>query len=251
MNLSQLFHPAVAKWFASHFVQPTPAQAQAWPAIKAGRHTLIAAPTGSGKTLAAFLAAIDNLIRQGVESPLADATQVVDVSPLNTILVYKVDRLTRSLADFAIAWCCGLPRPPAVCCPRQPRWPQGPDHRSPAMARKPAGQDPGTRQYRLVEDSHTSALFAPGIQSFLRAKCPKIACGYCGLCEQLLAAASTARLKQQLTLNQRVQGSSPCAPTNDFNYLFGQKPGITVLRVTYTRPGGRLTRVRFAPKATD
>ena len=59
MNLSQLFHPAVAKWFIGHFVQPTPAQAQAWPAIKAGRHTLIAAPTGSGKTLAAVLAAID------------------------------------------------------------------------------------------------------------------------------------------------------------------------------------------------
>ena len=58
-------------------------------------------------------------------------------------------------------------------------------HRSPAMARKPAGQDPGTRQYRPIENSHTSALFAPGIQSFLRAKCPKIACGYCGLCEQL------------------------------------------------------------------
>jgi hypothetical protein len=30
---------------------------------------------------------------------------------------------------------------------------------------------------------------APGIQSFLRAKCPKLACGYCGLCEQLLVAA--------------------------------------------------------------
>ncbi|HTE77846.1 MAG TPA: hypothetical protein VK653_14085, partial [Xanthobacteraceae bacterium] len=24
---------------------------------------------------------------------------------------------------------------------------------------------------------------------------------------------------EQLTLNQRVQGSSPCAPTNGFNYL--------------------------------
>jgi hypothetical protein len=45
------------------------------------------------------------------------------------------------------------------------------------MARKPAGQDPGTRQYRLVEDSHTNALLAPGIQSFLPAKCPKIATG--------------------------------------------------------------------------
>ncbi len=85
MNPAQLFHPAVAKWFAGHFVHPTPAQAQAWPAIKAGRHTLIAAPTGSGKTLAAFLAAIDDLVRQGVEGPLADATQVVYVSPLKAL----------------------------------------------------------------------------------------------------------------------------------------------------------------------
>jgi ATP-dependent Lhr-like helicase len=46
---------------------------------------LIAAPTGSGKTLAAFLAAIDDLIRQGVASPLADATQVVYVSPLKAL----------------------------------------------------------------------------------------------------------------------------------------------------------------------
>src|SRR6516225_6170011 len=71
MNPSQLFHPAVAQWFVGRFVQPTPAQAQAWPAIKAGRHTLIAAPTGSGKTLAAFLAAIDDLVRQGVAGGLA------------------------------------------------------------------------------------------------------------------------------------------------------------------------------------
>ena len=28
-----------------------------------------------------------------------------------------------------------------------------------------------------------------------------------------------AQLVEQLTLNQRVQGSSPCAPTNDFNDL--------------------------------
>src|SRR5258708_39705112 len=63
-----LFHPAVASWFAESFASPTPAQAEAWPAIKAGRHTLIAAPTGSGKTLAAFLAAIDDLVRQGLEA---------------------------------------------------------------------------------------------------------------------------------------------------------------------------------------
>ena len=55
------------------------------PAIKAGRHTLIAAPTGSGKTLAAFLAAIDGLVRQGLKAPLKDETQIVYVSPLKAL----------------------------------------------------------------------------------------------------------------------------------------------------------------------
>jgi ATP-dependent Lhr-like helicase len=85
MSPLDLFHPTVAAWFASRFPSPTPAQAQAWPAIQAGRHTLIAAPTGSGKTLAAFLAAIDGLLRQGLEDKLADATQVVYVSPLKAL----------------------------------------------------------------------------------------------------------------------------------------------------------------------
>ncbi len=46
---------------------------------------LIAAPTGSGKTLAAFLAAIDGLVRQGLESGLENETQVVYVSPLKAL----------------------------------------------------------------------------------------------------------------------------------------------------------------------
>ena len=66
MDPVALFHPAVADWFDRSFAAPTAAQAQAWPAIQAGRHVLIAAPTGSGKTLAAFLAAIDALVRQGL-----------------------------------------------------------------------------------------------------------------------------------------------------------------------------------------
>src|SRR6266704_3115998 len=85
MNLDSIFHPAVAAWFAQSFAAPTAAQAQAWPAIHAGRHVLVAAPTGSGKTLAAFLAAIDGLVRQGLEGPLADETQVVYVSPLKAL----------------------------------------------------------------------------------------------------------------------------------------------------------------------
>jgi ATP-dependent Lhr-like helicase len=85
VNPTHLFHPAVAEWFERSFAAPTTAQAQAWPAVQAGRHTLIAAPTGSGKTLAAFLAAIDALVRQGVDSGLADETQIVYISPLKAL----------------------------------------------------------------------------------------------------------------------------------------------------------------------
>jgi ATP-dependent Lhr-like helicase len=81
----QNFHPAVARWFAQQFQQPTAPQCAAWPAIASGRHALIAAPTGSGKTLAAFLSAIDALVRQAVRGELPDATQVVYVSPLKAL----------------------------------------------------------------------------------------------------------------------------------------------------------------------
>ncbi|GGY30268.1 ATP-dependent DNA helicase [Rhodanobacter panaciterrae] len=81
------FHPAVAAWFRHAFPAPTAAQAAAWPSIRAGNHTLVAAPTGSGKTLTAFLAAIDALVREGVAhgGVLADATTVVYVSPLKAL----------------------------------------------------------------------------------------------------------------------------------------------------------------------
>jgi ATP-dependent Lhr-like helicase len=84
MNL-QIFHPAVARWFARSFPAPTEPQLQAWPEIKKHRHTLIAAPTGSGKTLAAFLSAIDDLVRLGVEGKLDDSTHVIYVSPLKAL----------------------------------------------------------------------------------------------------------------------------------------------------------------------
>src|SRR5262252_5248275 len=84
-DVLDLFHPAVSAWFSSAFAAPTAAQVDAWPAIKAGRHALVAAPTGSGKTLAAFLAAIDALVREGIERGLQDETQVVYVSPLKAL----------------------------------------------------------------------------------------------------------------------------------------------------------------------
>jgi ATP-dependent Lhr-like helicase len=81
----EVFHPAVARWFGEHFDAPSEVQLRAWPAIRAGYHTLIAAPTGSGMTLAAFLAAIDRLVRDGLEVPLPDETQVLYVSPLKAL----------------------------------------------------------------------------------------------------------------------------------------------------------------------
>jgi ATP-dependent Lhr-like helicase len=81
----QAFHPAVAAWFGQAFAAPTPAQVAAWEAIRSGRHALVAAPTGSGKTLAAFLHAIDELVRAGLEGGLADETAVVYVSPLKAL----------------------------------------------------------------------------------------------------------------------------------------------------------------------
>ncbi len=82
---TSLFHPAVSTWLKQTFASPTPAQEQAWPAIKDGTHTLIAAPTGSGKTLAAFLSAIDELVKEGLNNGLADECYVLYVSPLKAL----------------------------------------------------------------------------------------------------------------------------------------------------------------------
>lgn len=76
------FLPPVARWFRATLGEPTPAQAQAWPRIAAGEHTLILAPTGSGKTLAAFLACLDQLWRQ---PSLAPGVRVLYVSPLKAL----------------------------------------------------------------------------------------------------------------------------------------------------------------------
>ena len=84
MNM-EIFHPAVSSWFAQTFPAATQPQREAWPEIKKRRNTLIAAPTGSGKTLAAFLSAIDDLVRLGVQGTLDDSTHVIYVSPLKAL----------------------------------------------------------------------------------------------------------------------------------------------------------------------
>ena len=100
------FHPAVASWFAANLGAPTACQEQAWEAVAAGRHTLIAAPTGSGKTLAGFLTAIDALVRDSRRAPLPDATRVLYVSPLKALgndvhknLEVPLEGIDRALAE--------------------------------------------------------------------------------------------------------------------------------------------------------
>jgi ATP-dependent helicase Lhr and Lhr-like helicase len=98
------FTPRVREWFQSAFAEPTPAQAQAWPAIASGEHVLISAPTGSGKTLAAFLWGLDRLCAE----PLAGAerrTRLVYVSPLKA-LSYDIERNLRAPLK-------GISRPPS------------------------------------------------------------------------------------------------------------------------------------------
>jgi len=97
------FHPAVRVWFEGRFPNgPTEAQAGGWPAIVAGRHTLICAPTGSGKTLAGFLAAIDALYRahEGGES-IEGVTRVVYLSPLKSLAVDVHTNLEEPLDEIA------------------------------------------------------------------------------------------------------------------------------------------------------
>ncbi|MDB5809079.1 MAG: putative ATP-dependent helicase [Betaproteobacteria bacterium] len=87
------FHPVLRAWWEARFtaadgrvLPPTPAQTEGWRAIRDGAHTLIAAPTGSGKTLAAFLTAIDQLFREGLETGgLPDEVRVIYVSPLKAL----------------------------------------------------------------------------------------------------------------------------------------------------------------------
>jgi ATP-dependent helicase Lhr and Lhr-like helicase len=85
-RVSQLpFHPAVSIWLEGRFGRPTEVQVQAWAVTSQRRHALIAAPTGSGKTFAAFLSAIDELVREGLASGLADEVHVLYVSPLKAL----------------------------------------------------------------------------------------------------------------------------------------------------------------------
>lgn len=114
--LPQDFHPVLQQWWATRFAKdgavlaPTGAQLEGWKAIRSGGHSLIAAPTGSGKTLAAFLTAIDQLLREGLEQPLPDEVRVVYVSPLKALSADIHKNLAEPRREIhQIAEAAGLP----------------------------------------------------------------------------------------------------------------------------------------------
>ena len=96
----ELFHPAVAEWFRHSFPEPTPPQAQGWPAIAQGRSTLILAPTGSGKTLTAFLWCINRLMFEAAPDR-GRRCRVLYVSPLKALAVDIERNLRAPLAGIA------------------------------------------------------------------------------------------------------------------------------------------------------
>ena len=94
MSALDSFSPPTRTWFEASFASPTRAQAEGWPAIAKGEHTLIHAPTGSGKTLAAFLWTLDRLLSEPVPEK-TERCRVLYISPLKA-LAHDVDRNLRA-----------------------------------------------------------------------------------------------------------------------------------------------------------
>src|SRR3954469_24437010 len=114
VDTEQMFHPVVATWLDRRFGAPTPAQAQAWPLIAAGKDVLCTAPTGSGKTLAAFLWALDGLVAEAIAAggELPDRTSVLYVSPLKALSNDIRRNLEEPLGELrALAPQLGYPAP--------------------------------------------------------------------------------------------------------------------------------------------
>ena len=97
------FHPLIAEWFRGRFPNgPTDAQQDAWPHIRAGRDTLVAAPTGSGKTLTAFLAGIDRFVREAERGELKPELRILYISPLKALANDIQRNLDGPLAELMV-----------------------------------------------------------------------------------------------------------------------------------------------------
>ena len=97
------FSAPVRAWFETTFAEPTAAQAQGWPAIASGEHTLILAPTGSGKTLTAFLWGLDRLVSEAPPADKARRTRLLYLSPLRALAVDVEKNLRTPLMGIELA----------------------------------------------------------------------------------------------------------------------------------------------------
>ena len=97
------FSEPVRAWFSTTFAAATPPQAQGWPAIASGEHSLILAPTGSGKTLAAFLWGLDRLVSSPPPEDKQRRTRLLYISPLRALAVDVEKNLRSPLAGIGLA----------------------------------------------------------------------------------------------------------------------------------------------------
>ncbi|MFQ5557178.1 MAG: DEAD/DEAH box helicase, partial [Acidimicrobiales bacterium] len=97
------FSEATRAWFTSTFAAPTAPQAEGWPAISSGDHTLVLAPTGTGKTLAAFLWVLDRLATEAMAAEARARTRVLYVSPLRALAVDVEKNLRAPLQGIRLA----------------------------------------------------------------------------------------------------------------------------------------------------
>ncbi len=92
-----IFSEATERWFSATLGEPTPVQAEAWPAIYSGKDVLVSAPTGTGKTLSAFLVFIDKLKQQANNGTLKRGLQLIYISPLKSLTSDIRENLNRPL----------------------------------------------------------------------------------------------------------------------------------------------------------
>jgi ATP-dependent helicase Lhr and Lhr-like helicase len=90
----------ITDWFARRFGEPTPAQAAAWPHIRAGRSVLIVSPTGTGKTFAAFFEVLRQLALEHASGTLKETIHCLYLSPLRALGYDLEKNLTGPLREI-------------------------------------------------------------------------------------------------------------------------------------------------------
>ncbi len=96
----QVFGAKTTQWFRQQLGAPTAVQKEAWPAIAAGGHVLVAAPTGTGKTLSAFLVFLDRLKALAEAGSIKQQLYVIYVSPLKSLAADIRENLKKPLVGI-------------------------------------------------------------------------------------------------------------------------------------------------------